>query len=180
MIDQDVSVDALKRALTSTIFALPEEAIYAHYSMDEAHRIYEETGGFPTLESLRWRLYNDVAEGTKELDVRLFYWTTFKVRMLAFQEPNKDGTVCVREVKVPTHQLKGEIDHDLELIWHFGQNDFQPNPKCCSVSMGDVVEFNDCIYVAASFGFKEISEGQYNELLALEQRDRHFWGPLRD
>ena len=101
------------------------------------------------------------------------------VRMLAFEDTNPDGSVRIRKVEIPDPAPDATLESVLESVFYIGQNDFQPQ-KCCSVSMADVVEFNDCLYVAASFGFKEISEGQYNELLALDQRDRHFWKLLRD
>jgi len=103
----------------------------------------------------------------------------FNVRMLAFEDPNPDGTPKVRVVTVPDHELTGKPEHDLERIWYYGQNDFQPDPHHCSVSMADVAEYDGKLYVAASMGWKEIDAIQYLEFLHLDRRNRQFHPLLR-
>ena len=86
------------------------------------------------------------------------------VRMLAFM----DGDV--RPVNVPDAEICEDTQRCLERVWHFGQNDFQPNPERCSVSMGDVALFRGKLWIARSFGWGEITLA---ELEACEKLDRH-------
>lgn len=88
--------------------------------------------------------------------------------MLAFED---DGVV--RQVEVPDDKViltKSHIEL-LELIFYYGQNDFQPQ-QVCSVSMGDVVELDDKIYRCEAVGWKEITPEQLKEYEALDRRDR--------
>lgn len=78
----------------------------------------------------------------------------FEVEMNAFQ----DGVI--REVQVPKEELApNDIDQNLEKIFYYGQNDFQPVEGRCSVSMGDVIRFNGSRYEVAMFGFEEVTMG---------------------
>lgn len=97
---------------------------------------------------------------------------TFRVRMIAFEDTNPDGSIKVREVDVPDNLLTGKFP-DLDRIFHFGQNDFQPK-DFCSVSVGDVIEFQGKLFVVRPTGFGEISEMDYLELATIERRERQF------
>lgn len=102
---------------------------------------------------------------------------TFKVHMLAYAE---DDTT-VRTVTIPEPRMLPEpvdVDHLLELIFEFGQNDFQPQPNCPSVSMGDVVELNDgSFHLVAPFGFSKISPKDLARYRAIPRRDRFLFTP---
>ena len=91
------------------------------------------------------------------------------VRMIAFEDANPDGSVKIRKVDIG-EPAEGELQR-LEQVFYFGQNDFQPQP-CCSVSVGDVAELDGKLFLCAPMGWKEISTEQYDELLALDRRDR--------
>jgi hypothetical protein len=58
----------------------------------------------------------------------------FEVELWAF-----GGMGQIREVDVPADELTGDVRGDLELVFKYGQNDFQPQSDCRSVSVGDVV-----------------------------------------
>jgi hypothetical protein len=73
----------------------------------------------------------------------------FNVEMLAF------GNGEVRPVDVPDEKLTDNVMENLELIFHYGQNDFQPLPFP-SVSSGDVIHYNDKTYTVDFVGFSEI------------------------
>lgn len=92
----------------------------------------------------------------------------FNVRMLAFED---DGVI--RQVDVPDDKVVLTKSHLelLELIFYYGQNDFQPQ-QVCSVSMGDVAEIGDKFYRCEAVGWKEISDEQLREYEALDYRDR--------
>lgn len=96
---------------------------------------------------------------------------SFQVRMTAFYNPPR-----TREVAVPDDELRGVVEYDLEKIFYYGQNDFQPLP-ICSVSVGDVVEYNDELYLCQPMGFSKITAQEYDEF-ANTDRDQRRLSPL--
>lgn len=73
----------------------------------------------------------------------------YEVEMQAFQ----DGVI--REVNVPDDELKpGDEEHNLELIFKYGQNDFQPVRGRCSVSVDDVIRYEGKRFGVVGVGFK--------------------------
>jgi hypothetical protein len=76
---------------------------------------------------------------------------TFKVHMLAFA--NGD----IREVYVPVSELSS-VEGNLEKVFHYGQNDFQPHPSLPSVSVGDVIEMDDEKYRVEPVGFSKLED----------------------
>ena len=92
------------------------------------------------------------------------------VHMLAF-ENDKD---LIREVEIPDEELisskisSGEQDrilHILELVFRYGQNDFQPKPMR-SVSVGDVIELENQYHMVKSVGFEPLDTTTYGSLVA--------------
>jgi hypothetical protein len=73
----------------------------------------------------------------------------FEVEMRAFGKPGE-----VRKVNIPDDQITG-TDSDLDLIFYFGQNDFQPQQHP-SVSVGDVIRFGKRKVIVAPVGFEDI------------------------
>lgn len=80
----------------------------------------------------------------------------FNVHMLAFEKGK------IREVNVPCEELTGKLGQDLDLIFRYGQNDFQPQP-ICSVSVGDVAEFDGEPYMVMSSGWKKMSKQEFKQ-----------------
>ena len=164
-----------KEIVTKLINSLPSVVLHFHVQLGEKSRIYEEHGTL-TDALMREFLIQRVLDG-EELDWETFNLTpnttTFKAHMLAFEDEMPDGSVKIREVQVPTTHLRDIWQHDLEQVWQWGQNDFQPQ-QCCSLSVGDVVEYDDKLYVAASFGWREISQDDYATLVKMDRRDRQF------
>lgn len=72
-----------------------------------------------------------------------------EVEMLAF------GNGEIREVEVPDGEVTSDVDQMLELVFHYGQNDFQPKNHP-SVSVGDVVRLNNERYAVAGLGFRKV------------------------
>ncbi len=91
-----------------------------------------------------------------------------RVRLLAFYE---SGTI--REVNIPDAEMTGSVEAKLERVFHWGQNDFQPQ-RLCSVSVGDVAELGDHCYICRPVGWAEISEAEFSAYEALSRRDRQF------
>lgn len=92
-----------------------------------------------------------------------------KVRMIAF------GDGQIREVEIPDGEWNAQFNiptRQLELVFHYGQNDFQPVSNCPSVSVGDVIELEDKLFKVCGFGFSEMSQEQYEAFAQLDQRDR--------
>jgi hypothetical protein len=77
----------------------------------------------------------------------------FEVELIMFQK----GTI--RVVDVPDQALTGELIHDLDQIFYYGQNDVQPNPKRVSVSAGDVVRYHGTRYLINTVGFNKLNNG---------------------
>lgn len=92
----------------------------------------------------------------------------FNVEMLAFGKPNE-----IRNVEVPDNLLTDNTENDLELIFHYGQNDFQNKPHP-SVSAGDIINYKNQKFVVAGIGFKIMSADEYEQYLSISQRDRHM------
>jgi len=66
---------------------------------------------------------------------------------------------AIRVVEVPDSELTGRIEDDLERIFYYGQNDFQPLPDRVSVSAGDVVRYHGTRYLVDTIGFKKLNNG---------------------
>lgn len=86
-----------------------------------------------------------------------------KVEMLAF------GNGEMRPVEVPDDKITDNLMENLELVFHYGQNDFQKLPFP-SVSSGDVIHFNGKTYTVDFVGFSEIADDQLEELRDLNRR----------
>jgi hypothetical protein len=75
-----------------------------------------------------------------------------EVEMNAFQNGK------IRKVQVDDQLLApNDLHQNLEKVFYFGQNDFQPVEGCCSVSMGDVIRYQGKRYEVAMFGFEEVA-----------------------
>jgi hypothetical protein len=88
---------------------------------------------------------------------------TFKVQMLAFCEAKDE---VVRLVELPAW-----APVTLDVIFCYGQNDFQPR-SCPSLSSGDVIELGNEFHLILSVGFMKISPEQLDKWKQLERRDR--------
>ena len=86
-------------------------------------------------------------------------FTQFKVQMLAFGNPGEIRIVDVPENRFIMDDYLNNIislDECLEIIFRHGQNEFQSKPHP-SVSVGDVIEFNNKKYKVENFGFSEVN-----------------------
>ena len=69
-----------------------------------------------------------------------------------------------RKVDVPNKEItKNNLTNSLNEIYYFGQNDFQPK-NSPSVSVGDVILYNDEKHIVKNFGFEKITEEFFNIL----------------
>ena len=75
----------------------------------------------------------------------------FEVEMWMFEEGK------IREVNVPDHEIANRTHQNLDLVFKYGQNDFQPQ-KLPSVSTGDVIRYENKRYMVMGTGFKEVTE----------------------
>lgn len=85
-------------------------------------------------------------------------YTCFKVHMLAFGKPGEIRRVDVPEnrfIMQDYHNNLISLDDCLQHIFYYGQNDFQPREHP-SVSVGDVIEFDNKKYRVEMIGFSEI------------------------
>lgn len=78
-----------------------------------------------------------------------------------------------RKVDVPDAVLNGNPDNDLEKIFYYGQNDFQPVKNNCSVSTGDFIEYKNKLYLVMGVGFKKVSQKQMDDFMKLDSNERH-------
>ena len=91
--------------------------------------------------------------------------------MIAFRDCN-ENLYSVRRVKVLVVDSIGTVYKVLEKIFVAGQNDFNPVQNCCSVSSGDVIEYDNQLWLITSFGFTQITEDQFDSLLKTDRLDR--------
>jgi hypothetical protein len=92
---------------------------------------------------------------------------TYKVHMLAFGAPGQ-----IREVTVfDEFDSTTPVNEVLELIYKYGQNDFQPQ-ECCSVSMGDVIEYEGAYYLILGTGFIHLSVEGFEAYKKIDRSER--------
>jgi hypothetical protein len=89
--------------------------------------------------------------------------------MLAFHEPAVDRPVTIPDAAAAASESH---DRDLALIFHYGQNDFQPVAGVCSVSVGDVIDYYGTPFVVMPFGFAEWSRDRVAEYERTPRADR--------
>ena len=77
----------------------------------------------------------------------------FEVELTMFQKGS------IRVVDVPDNELTGQVEHDLQKIFYYGQNDFQNDPEHCSVSAGDIVRYHGTRYMIEPMGFEKLNNG---------------------
>ncbi len=75
-----------------------------------------------------------------------------EVEMRAF------GKGQIRKVTIPSEESEGTDSELLERVFHYGQNDFQPQ-RIPSVSVGDVVRLRGKRWYTDNIGFKEVVDG---------------------
>jgi hypothetical protein len=103
-----------------------------------------------------------------------------KVLMLAFGEPNQERIVDVGEFKeIPNCHDSNYLEELLELVFHYGQNDFQPQ-QCPSVSVGDVAVLDDRYFFCAAVGWQKMLLAQLEEYKKMDRRDRLLAGLKND
>lgn len=78
------------------------------------------------------------------------------------------GPGVFREVQIEDQEVANlPTNHLLEQIFYHGQNDFQPIPGRCSVSVGDVVHLQTGKHMVMGAGFKELTDEQYKMALTI-------------
>jgi len=82
----------------------------------------------------------------------------FKVELRMFRKGQ------IRIVTVPNDELKKitKLVRKLDLIFKYGQNDFQPK-RLPSVSMGDVIQFERNRYLIRALGFRKLKPGEFTK-----------------
>jgi len=86
----------------------------------------------------------------------------FNVHLTAFTDNGQ-----IRQVEVPDHECKGDADSVLNRIYWHGQNESQPQ-KIRSVSAGDVIAYQNHLYLILLAGFLKISKKQLKEFSKLK------------
>lgn len=84
----------------------------------------------------------------------------FKAHMLAFNERGVIRSITVPDSEYNACTTREEV---LNLIYHYGQNDFQPQ-RCYSVSVGDVIEVDGAFHAVSPVGFREVSEEEFKAM----------------
>lgn len=80
-----------------------------------------------------------------------------KSHPFAFGKPNDP---C-RTIEIPDEWKN--IKDRLTAAFKFGQNDFQPRDGFYSVSVGDVIEIEECFYIVRPVGFDELTPEEFSE-----------------
>jgi hypothetical protein len=97
----------------------------------------------------------------------LIYFITYQT---AF---GKQNPPMQRLVKVPAEELTGNPIEDLEKIYQYGQNCNQLDENCYSLSVGDIINYHNDIYIVDSCGFVKHdpdgkSEGIHSPMLEID------------
>jgi hypothetical protein len=80
----------------------------------------------------------------------------FEVEIFSFGGKGK-----IRPVKVKNGLLSGKTENDLELIFKYGQNDFQTVSDCHSVSVGDIANVDGEKYLVLGLGWHKMDAITY-------------------
>lgn len=91
-----------------------------------------------------------------------------KVLMLAFHDDT------IREVNVPDSNYAVDSDEILHAVYKYGQNEIQPIPKTCSVSIGDVIEWNGKHHIVRPIGFSLLTDDELAQYKSLPRQDRSW------
>jgi hypothetical protein len=91
----------------------------------------------------------------------------YRVRLMAF------GDGKIREVNVPD-VTTNNIEEVLDLVYHYGQNEIQPL-LLPSVSVGDVIEAGDRLFVVKLSGFAEMTKEEFSKYEKVPLRDRPLY-----
>lgn len=83
------------------------------------------------------------------------------------------GNGETREVDIPDDTDALPLVEQLEVIFHYGQNDFQYRPKY-SLSVGDIIDLKEQRYLIKGVGFHELTDNEFERWKAIPQRDRSF------
>lgn len=100
----------------------------------------------------------------------------FKVELWAFGDLSR-----LREVDVPVNELTGTVNGDLDLIFKYGQNNFQCQ-LCRSISVGDVIRLpvgdDTTLWLVMSSGFRQFKDhseyAKYVRNILIDPRFCHF------
>lgn len=95
---------------------------------------------------------------------------TYNVELLAFGKPNE-----FRPVQLSDKYDDYDGEDILDLIFHWGQNDFQPIPGKYSVSVGDVAHIGEDKYLCMPIGWRKLSILEYNDFRALPINERPYY-----
>ena len=91
-------------------------------------------------------------------------YTIFQVKMSRFGEGK------MRTVVVPTEELEGTVEADLNKIYHYGQNDFAIlEQKLPSLSVGDIIQYDDALHIVRNSGFSKL-EGETGSIIMEAQQ----------
>ena len=87
-------------------------------------------------------------------------------------------------MKIPVHMLafmNGEIrevtlenEVSLDEVFRLGQNEFQPVPGRCSVSVGDVIEMGGKYHIVEPVGFREMPPEEFALYKAMDRDKRYL------
>ena len=91
----------------------------------------------------------------------------YNVHLTAFRKHGHQ----IRQVEVPDEECNGNTDFVLERIFHWGQNECQPQ-QIRSVSAGDIIEYNHKYYLILMAGFCKISKIQLEEFKKLDHSEK--------
>ena len=92
-----------------------------------------------------------------------------RVHMLAFGDPGE-----IRMVEVPDDRWTDNNEKNLDIVFQYGQNDFQPQNHP-SVSVGDIIELDNQFFMVRPIGFLGLTHDQYMEYTGKDRRDRFMF-----
>ena len=87
----------------------------------------------------------------------------------------------IRMVRIPKDEMDDspdELDAKLQLIFHYGQNDFQEMPMP-SVSVGDVISFGCELFMVKPTGFQRMSKQEFETIETPTSKKAYFGCCLR-
>lgn len=97
----------------------------------------------------------------------------YKVRFFVYLLAFRNGETRMVDLLGDAYKVgyQKSVEAVLDLIFKFGQNDFQPQ-MLPSVSVGDVIDYFGSFYIVENFGFRKMTTNEFAAYTKMSREER--------